>query len=551
MIGSGSVERSSRSSTLAIACFGIGVAAMALVASVPGSPLHPVLPPSAEPSGPFRWLAGVLTIDDLHGSALVVAGVLSVVASVASFLFVLLEAWRGRVSLRTVVILAVAAHVIVLTLPLLVSRDVYSYIAYGNIAGLHHANPYVQTPMDFPHDAVAALVGPKWFSTPAVYGPLFTGYASIVIRVAHQLRTQVEVFRWTAALASMGTIGLIATTVRREWPGRAAFAVAALGLNPVVLFQSVASGHNDLLVALAIAGALALVLVRRDLLAVTALTLGTLVKATAALPLLLLLVWCVARAPAGRRARTLATHAGLAAIVGGLFAAPYFNLHDPTLGMLELAGHEGWLAPSRFFRRLLDALPGDTLGVVARIAFGIVLLASVALLARTVWRAARSTDETLADTPEDTPEDAQEDAPEDAPEDAQENAGLELGAAWGWSLLLLMLLGPVLLPWYVTWALPLAWLLPRTPRLVLLGTSVALGLSQWTAEPARFPAAYDANVLIGHYVITPLVIALLGWLLLDGWRRLRGGLPLHDEQEIPGTGGDERHDRRSHAAGER
>lgn len=521
MIGSGSVERS-RSSTLAIACFGIGVAAMALVASVPGSPLHPVLPPGVDPGGPFRWLAGVVKIDELRGSSLVVASVLSVAASVAAFLFVLLEAWRGTVSLRTVVILASAAHVIVLTLPLLVSRDVYSYIAYGNIAGLHHANPYVQTPANFPHDAVAVLVGPKWFSTPAVYGPLFTGYASIVVRVTHELHTQIEVFRWTAALASLGTIALIATTVGRAWPTRAAFAVVAFGLNPVVLFQSVGSGHNDLLVALAVAGALALVLARRDLLAVVALALGTLVKATAALPLLLLLVWCVARAPAGRRARTLVTHAGLAAVIGGVFAAPYLNLHDPTLGMLELAGHEGWLAPSRFFRRLFDALSGNTLGVVARIAFAATLVGGVVFLARSVWRAARNTGESV-----------------------------DLGAAWGWSLLLLMLLGPVLLPWYVTWALPLAWALPRSPRLVLLGTSVALGLSQWTAEPARFPTAYDANVLIGHYLITPFVVALLGWLLLDGWRRWRRGLPLHDEQEQARAGSDERHDRRSHAAGER
>ena len=46
---------------------------------------------------------------------------------------------------------------------------------------------------------------------------------------------------------------------------------------------------------------------------------------------------------------------------------------------------------------------------------------------------------------------------------------IELGAAWGWSLILLMLLGPVLLPWYVAWSLPLVWLLPRVPRAVLIG----------------------------------------------------------------------------------
>jgi alpha-1,6-mannosyltransferase len=520
------VERSSRSSSLAIAGFLIGLTAMATAAAVPGSPLHPLLPPGVEPGGPFAWLARTLGGDGLHGSALVSAGVAAIVLATVGFLLMLREAWCGAVSVRTVVLLALAAHVVVLTLPLLISRDVYSYIAYGNIAGLHHVNPYVQTPADFPLDAVAALVGPKWFSTPAVYGPLFTGYASIVVRTVHALSAQVEVFRWTAAVSGMGTVAVIATTVRRAWPARAAFAVAVFGLNPVVLFQTVASGHNDILVALAVAAALALVRARRDLPAVAVLALGTLVKATAALPLVLLLVWCVARAPAGRRMRTVLTHGGLAAGIGVLFAAPFFQLHDPTLGMLELAGHEGWLAPSRFFRRLLDGLSGDTLGVVARVGFAALLVCAVVLLCRIVWRqAARS--------------------------DPGGDPVLELGAAWTWSLLLLMMLGPVLLPWYVVWALPLVWLLPRVPRAVLLATSVALALSQWTAEPGRFPAAYDLNVLVGHYVITPVVIGLLAWLLLDGWRRWRDGRPLHDEEGVSRGGGEHGHDRGAAAAGER
>jgi hypothetical protein len=527
VIRSGFVERSSRSSTLAIAGFVIAVAATALVASVPGSPLHPVLPHGVEPGGPFRWLADLMGIDDLHGSALVAASVVAVIASAVAFIWVLSEAWRGAISLRTAVILAVGAHAVVITLPLLVSRDVYSYIAYGNIAGLHHANPYVQTPIDFPGDAVFRLVGPKWLATPAVYGPVFMGFASVVVRLVHSLHAQVEVFRWTAMCASLGTLALIATTVRRVRPSRAAFAVAAFGMNPVILFQSVASGHNDLLVALAVSGAFALLLARRELLAVVALTLGTLVKVVGGLPLLLLLVWCVARAPAGRRVRTFVTHAGLAAAIGVVFAAPFLNLHDPSLGMFELAGHEGWLAPSRFFRRFLDAVSGDTLGMVARVAFAAVLLAAAVILVQAVWRSARRTED-------------------------PRSAVLALGASWGWALVLLMLLGPILLPWYVAWALPLVWLVPRVPRLVLLGTTVALGVSQWTAEPARFPTAYDANVLIGHYVITPVVIVLLGWLLLDGWRRWRGGLLLgQEEEQVSDAAGEDHEERRAPAPGER
>lgn len=526
MVRSGPVERSSRTSTLAIAGFVVAVVGLALVASVPGSPVHPILPRGVEPGGPFRWLADLLGLDGLHGSALVAASVTALIASAVAFACVVLEAWRGTISLRTTVILTVAAHAVVMTLPLLVSRDVYSYIAYGNIAGLHHANPYLQTPIDFPRDTVAALVGPGWFSTPAVYGALFTEYASVVVRFVDSVHAQVEVFRWTALCASLATVAVIATTVRRVRPGRVAFAVAAFGMNPVVVFYSVASGHNDLLVALSVAGAFALVLAGRRSLTVVALTLGMLVKVVVGLPLLLFVVWCVARAPDGRRARTFATHAGLAAAMWLVSAAPFLNWHDPSLGLFELAGHEGWLAPSRFFHRLLDALSGDTLGVVARIAFALLMLAVVVLLVITVWRAAvRAEDERAA--------------------------VLDLGAAWCWSLVLLMLLGPMLLPWYVAWALPLVWLVPRIPRLVLLGTSVSLGVSQWIAEPLRFRGPYNTNLVIGHYVITPVVIVLFSWLLRDGWRRWRGGLALQDEQEVPDATGRQRDDGRAPAAGER
>ena len=80
---------------------------------------------------------------------------------------------------------------------------------------------------------------------------------------------------------------------------------------------------------------------------------------------------------------------------------------------------------------------------------------------------------------------------------------------------------------------------------------MALALSQWTAEPGRFPAAYDLNVLVGHYVITPVVIGLLAWLLLDGWRRWRDGRPLHDEEGVASGGGEQDNDRGAAAAGER
>lgn len=149
-------------------------------------------------------------------------------------------------------------------------------------------------------------------------------------------------------------------------------------------------------------------------------------------------------------------------------------------------------------------------GPVARVAFAMLLVFGLVLLARAVWRSAKALSHPASE--------------------------LELGATWGWALLLLMLLGPVLLPWYVAWALPLAWLLPLVPRVALLGLSLVLAVSQWEGEPEMFPRAFHVNVLVGVYAIAPFVIALLGWLLWDGWRRWREGIAKGIERSLSEEG---------------
>jgi alpha-1,6-mannosyltransferase len=500
LLQSGAVQASTTRNA-AIAASIASVVLVAIVASVPRSPFQPVLPGSAEAAGPFRWLAELTALDGVHGSALVAVSVITVALAAAAFLAVLREAWRGTISPRTVIGLAVAYHVVVLFLPLLFSRDVYSYAYYGRIAAVYHANPYVTTPSDFPSDPLAQYVGPRWVDTPAVYGPLFTLLSSGVARIFGSVAASIAAFRAIAIAASLATIAVLAPLVRRVRPDREAFAVAIIGLNPVVLFQSVASGHNDLLVALSIAGALALVFAGKELPATAVLSLGAMVKATAAVPLLLLVVAVAARTEPGRRARALAAHLGVAAGIALLFALPFLQSSDPTLGMAELARHQGWLAPSRFFGRVLDAMTGEALGIVARMAFAIAFVLALFLIARALVRRAPS-----------------------IPAEAQ-------GAAWGWSLLFLMLLGPVLLPWYLAWTLPLAWLLPKAPRLTVVWIGTLLTVSQWATEPTRYPRAYDANVLVGHYVLTPLAVAVLAWVVLDFVRRLRVGTPLEEEAD--------------------
>jgi len=487
---------------LALAAAATGLFAMAVVAAAPGSPYHPLLTTRGQPRGPLHDLAVAIGLAELHGNVLLAVSTLVSVLALGGFLLLLRAAFRREVGVASIAVLVAVAHLALLVLPLLFSRDVYSYAFYGRIAGVYGGNPYVQTPLDHSGDMLWRYVGPHWIDTPAVYGPAWTSLSATLSRFLPRPVDHVEAYRLLAILASLATCAAIVWVVRRQWPERTAFALVAFGANPVVVFHSVASGHNDLIVALAIIVGLGLALRGRERTAVAVLTVGASIKATAALPLLLLIVWAVARRPKGERLRTLLPLAAITTILGVAFAVPYFQWEDPTLGMLELAGHEGWLAPSMLFSRTFDFLSGDRLGWIPRAIFAVVLLGSLALLVREVWRRGARIDEG------------------------------ELAASWGWALVLLTLLGPVLLPWYVVWTMPLVWALPKMPRLTLLTVSSLLSVTLWSAEPMRFPGAFELDSFVGRWIVTPVVLVLLAKTLLDLRSRVRIGLPL-DEETLP------------------
>jgi len=501
-VGTGTRTRGTSSAAVrSLAFAAAGLFVMAVVGATPRSPYQPTLTPNGRPRGPLRQLATALHLDVVHGDPQLAIGVVVALLATAGFLVLLREAFRGTIRLAAAAVLVIGAHALLLFEPLLFSNDVYSYAYYGRIAAIYGGNPYVQTPLDHTGDLLWNYVGPRWVDTPAVYGPAWTSLSAVLSRFLPLPADHVDAYRYLAIAASLATCGVIVWTVRRLWPERTVFALVAFGANPVILFHSVASGHNDLLVALAIAGAFALVAADHRLLAIAVLTLGALVKATAVLPLLLLLVWCIGSVPRERRIRTALAAIGVPAAITVVLSFPYFQLHDPTLGMLELAGHEGWLAPASVLARGFDALTFHTLGWVVRVAAAVLLFACLAMLARAVWRRAAG----------------------------GEMPPREQAAAWGWALVLLTLLGPVLLPWYVVWAMPLVWVLPKVPRTALIATGALLGVTLWSAEAYRYPGGFALNVAIGDWLVVPVLIVFVIAVISDLRSRIAFGWPFEDE----------------------
>jgi alpha-1,6-mannosyltransferase len=482
-----------------------------IVAATPRSPFFAILPAHTEPSGPFRWIADLVGLDRLSDTGLMIVGLLATTSAAIGFLLVLREAWSGRISMRTVVILTVVYHVVVLMLPLLFSRDVYSYGYYGRTISTYNANPYIVAPQRFPLNSLWHLTWPGWRGTPSVYGPLFTWISAALTSVAKSVPGLINGFQLLAAAASLSTVAIVARLVERVRPGRAVFAVAVIGLNPIVVFHVVGGGHNDMLVALFVAAAVAALYAKRTLLSALMLGLGMSVKASAVVPLILLVVAAVAEAPRERRARMAATYGGVVAAVWLALALPFLTTQNPTLGILEVSGHDSWMAPGQAVVRLFSGvgglIGGDPLRIPAQTLARLVLLglsvASVAIIGRPIWRdpAARRPD--------------------------------ALVAAWGWALLIVILLSPVLFTWYLMWILPIAWALPRVPRRALVILSVTLIVSQLVTESSHLPSLLShVNLPFGH----PVAIAVAIWIAREFVRRLRAGTPFDGELEGPRFG---------------
>ena len=312
------------------------------------------------------------------------------------YVLALLGLLRRRGSLVVVCAIAAAIQLVPLTGPLLLSRDVHAYWAYGRIADEHGANPYSTAPAHFGADPAVRAMAPGWRRTDSVYGPVFTAAsAGLAGATGSSAERSAFVYRTLAALGMLVLVGVAAAAAPRR-----AFAAAFVGWNPLLAVHFAGGGHNDVWIAVFLLGALALAARGRASLSGVSWALAAGLKwvPLALLPLSLL----ARRRDAVRTAAWFAAGAG--AIAAGAFAL--FGTAWITALLPFTHRHAGYALPSRLAE--LD-LPG--------------WLALVPLLVAGPWlvRAARRG-----------------------------------RARLGLTSILMLCASPWVLPWYAVWVVPLA-----------------------------------------------------------------------------------------------
>jgi alpha-1,6-mannosyltransferase len=504
----------------ALATLVAGCLVVVAMGAVAGSPVATPLPAGVGPPAWSSHLARWLGLDHLPFGAMVALTLVVLLVLAAAFLATVREALAGRIGLRAAAVAAAACIAIAAAGPVLLSRDVHSYAAYGRLAAVHGANPYVQTPASRPEDPFAPVVSGEWRDSRSVYGPVFTSLSALVAGATRgSPRATLAGFKAMAGIAVAGATWLAASAARRRDAAWTVPAIIFVGMNPVIVINTVGGGHNDALVCLGLAAA-AFVVARwtprlaapgpldasdrsgasdgrpaadvgsalgwRGRAVTALLVLAALVKVAAAIPLALFVLASVMLCHTPRqRLRTALDHAAVVGVIAVAFTAPYG--WSAARALADLASRRGWASGARLLQRGLEALGGPSALLRA-----IVALAFAAALALVLWSLVRGP------------------------------SVVDVAGRWGIGLLAGALAGPYLLPWYAVWFAPLLALIrDRAIMWIGIATCVVLSLTGIPAEPGTHPEWYRSAQLAVHYVAAPITVALLGLLVARSLRSLR------------------------------
>nr|WP_260189067.1 polyprenol phosphomannose-dependent alpha 1,6 mannosyltransferase MptB [Actinophytocola gossypii] len=356
----------------------------------------------------------------------------------------------GRVGTRPVLVAAACWIAPMLLSPPVFSRDAYLYVAYGTLP-LHGFDPFTVGPGSLDVDPVVDNVDSFWQSTPAPYGPLFILLAKSVIAVTGTNMIAGVLLMRLGLLVGVLLVMWALPTLVRHLGGRLPVAMWLAIAGPMTVVHLVGGPHNDVLMVGFLAAGTALVLDRRHVLGIALVTVGVAVKATGAVALpFLVWVWAghlnstlwrnFARACAFSIGIFLVTFAA-ATFASGVNLGWLSALDAPTaiVNWLSLPTGAGEIIHS--IVGLVIDLPKVYFVNAMRVAGGVLMLV---ILVRQWWRA------------------------RDGGPDAVKRAAI--------ALLVVAILSPATLPWYLTWGFMLAAALPWKRRQLAVQVSLAVFL---------------------------------------------------------------------------
>jgi alpha-1,6-mannosyltransferase len=407
-----------------------------------------------------------------------IALVVGVVAVLAAWITLGLVLRRGA-PLRPLIAISAAWAAPLIVGPPIYSRDVYSYAADGRMVN-RHLDPNMSGPAVLGSSRFVAPVSGAWRTTRSPYGPLFLRIAGWSVRVAgNSVLGSVLVLRMVAVCGVALIAAALPTLARAAGkdPARALW----LGVcNPLVLVHFIGGAHNDALMIGLIVTALALAAARHPVASLMVCALAAAVK----VPALIVAAFVAAEAVRGlpRRRRILAL-VRLLALTAAAFAAVTWatGLGWGWIGALGVPGmNRSLLTPTTFIAHLAAEIVGHETALLS-VTRAVALVLAAAGITYLIWRAPK----------------------------------IGTIRACGIALALVVVLGPVVLPWYALWGvIPLAASGRRIERGYAALASIVLFLM---VQPSG--SSMPDVMLMSAVLVLGTVAAVVAWHPARNWLR--------------------------------
>jgi hypothetical protein len=387
-----------------------GVLVCAAVIAVGASATDQILPQSVQP------LPGALA-GPLGGLGLHLRSGPLILAFAGMFAcYVMVVRTAGLLHARVVLACIVALMAIVVLAPPLFSTDLFSYQAYARMWALYGTNPYTHGPQAIMLDPIYPYVGSDWVTTPSAYGPLFTLLSGAFARLS--VAAAVLAYKSLAAASCLTCVWMVwrSAALRGAHQVRA---VALVAFNPLLALYGVGGSHNDLLMLAVASLGIYLLLAQHPRTGAGAIVIAAAIKINGilALPFVIAERWRERHSAQRRRALLAGTLVGaLVALGASVVAFGAGTLDLPHTLLLSQAAGDWHSIPG--FLWLLLGLGHVTGGV--RIVLDLGALAVFLALLRAV------------------------------------SAGrMHWVEATAWATFAILVSASALLPWYVSWLLPL------------------------------------------------------------------------------------------------
>lgn len=152
------------------------------------------------------------------------------------FYFVFLKKIKLK-QIKTLPLISVV--VLFFSYPAILSYDIFNYISTSKVLFLYKENPYIIMPIEFINEPMlaftravnkTALYGPVWIILTGV--PYVAGLGNFILTLFS--------FKLLVVLFYFGTIALIRKITKNIYP------LILFALNPLVLIETLVSGHNDI-----------------------------------------------------------------------------------------------------------------------------------------------------------------------------------------------------------------------------------------------------------------------------------------------------------------